>query len=54
MASNYYCEVLVNSCYFLSPKRKELFYAEIKVSAFVNFKVDCLKKIMMMMKKLAV
>ena len=35
-----------------APERKESFYAKIKVSAFVNFEIDCLKK--MMMKKSAV
>ena len=32
-------------------ERKELFYAKIKVSSFVNFEVDRLKKKMMMMIK---
>ena len=35
-------------------ERKESFYAKIKVSSFVNFEVDRLKKMMMMMKKSAV
>ena len=34
-----------------APERKELFYANMKVSMFVNFTVDHLKKKMMMLKK---
>ena len=37
-----------------APESKELFYAKIKVSTFVNFEVGQLKKKKMMMKKLAV
>ena len=33
-----------------APERKELFYAKMKVSMFVNFTVDHLKKMMMMKK----
>ena len=58
MASNY-TEVLANPCSHSkrdpttillvkdhAPERKESFYAKIKVSAFVNFTVDRLKKMM--------
>ena len=37
-----------------APERKESFYAKIKVSTFVNFEVDHLKKKKKMMKKSAV